>query len=80
MSTRRLLLHLPLTTNYRHWHRQWCDERWTWATELNEIVFTDESRFCLQHHDGPIRVWRHRGERLLNCFVMPRYTDPAPVS
>ncbi|GFV21703.1 uncharacterized protein TNCV_164341 [Trichonephila clavipes] len=33
-----------------------------WAAEWNEIVFTDESRICLQHHDGRIRVWRLRGD------------------
>ncbi|GFT29589.1 transposable element Tcb1 transposase [Trichonephila clavipes] len=33
---------------------------------------------CLQHHDGRIRVWRHRGERMLNSSVMHRHTDPAP--
>ncbi|GFT19567.1 transposable element Tcb1 transposase [Trichonephila clavipes] len=43
--------------------------------EWNEVVFTDESRICLQHHDGRIRVWRHRGERMLN---MPHHTGPAP--
>ncbi|GFT43269.1 uncharacterized protein TNCV_2521151 [Trichonephila clavipes] len=41
-----------------------------WATEWNEVVFTDESRFFLQHHDGRIRVWRHRGERMLHSCVM----------
>ncbi|GFX04632.1 transposable element Tcb1 transposase [Trichonephila clavipes] len=37
--------------------RQWCDERRMWDEEWNEVVFTDESRICLQHHDGWIRVW-----------------------
>lgn len=78
MSARRPLLRLPLTGNHRRLRRQWCDERRTWTTEWNDIVFTDESRFCLQHHDGRIRVWRHRGERLLNCCVMHRHTGPAP--
>ncbi|GFX86184.1 transposable element Tcb1 transposase [Trichonephila clavipes] len=49
-----------------------------WAAEWNEVVFTDESRICLQHHDGRIRVWRHRGERMLNSCVMHRHTGPAP--
>ncbi|GFU13727.1 transposable element Tc3 transposase [Trichonephila clavipes] len=49
-----------------------------WAAEWNEVVLTDESRICLQHHDGRIRVWRHRGERMLNSCVMHRYTGPAP--
>ncbi|GFW17488.1 transposable element Tcb1 transposase [Trichonephila clavipes] len=38
-----------------------------WAAEWN-----DESRICLQHHDGLIQVWRHRGERMLNKCVMHR--------
>ncbi|GFU44887.1 transposable element Tcb1 transposase [Trichonephila clavipes] len=41
-----------------------------WAAEWNEVVFTDESRICLQHHDGRIRVWRHCRERILNSCVM----------
>ncbi|GFU71995.1 transposable element Tcb1 transposase [Trichonephila clavipes] len=49
-----------------------------WAAEWNEVVFTDESHICLQHHDGRIRVWRHRGERMLNSCVMHRHTGPAP--
>ncbi|UYV69994.1 hypothetical protein LAZ67_7001413 [Cordylochernes scorpioides] len=57
---------------------------WQWRSlshitnQWNEIVFTYESRFCLQHHDGRIRVWRHRGERMLNSCVMHRHTGPAP--
>ncbi|GFV82494.1 transposable element Tcb1 transposase [Trichonephila clavipes] len=50
-----------------------------WAAEWDEVVFTDESRICLQHHDGRIRVWRHRGEGMLNSGVMHHHTDPAPV-
>ncbi|GFV16683.1 transposable element Tcb1 transposase [Trichonephila clavipes] len=76
MSTRRPLLRLPLTGNHRRLRRQWCDERWAWRTEWNDIAFIDESRFCLQHHDGRIRDWRHHGERLLNFCVMHRSTGP----
>ncbi|GFV79525.1 transposable element Tcb1 transposase [Trichonephila clavipes] len=49
-----------------------------WVAEWNEVVFTDESRICLQHYDGQIRVWRHHGERMLNSCVMHRHTGPAP--
>ncbi|GFX62705.1 transposable element Tcb1 transposase [Trichonephila clavipes] len=52
LSARRPLLGLPLTQNHRRLHRQWCDERRMWVAEWNEVVFTDESRICLQHHDG----------------------------
>ncbi|GFX05416.1 transposable element Tcb1 transposase [Trichonephila clavipes] len=34
--------------------------------------------FCLQYHDGRIRVCRHRVERLLNCCIMHPQTGPAP--
>ncbi|GFY24272.1 transposable element Tcb1 transposase [Trichonephila clavipes] len=77
LSARRSLLGLPLTQNHRCFHRQWCDERRMWVAEWNEVVFTDESRICLQHHDGRIRVWRHRGERMLNSCVMHRHTGLA---
>ncbi|KFM58622.1 Transposable element Tcb1 transposase, partial [Stegodyphus mimosarum] len=50
-----------------------------WTPEWNEVNFIDEtSNFCLQHHDGRIRVWRHRGERMLNSCVKHRDTGPAP--
>ncbi|GFX47259.1 transposable element Tcb1 transposase [Trichonephila clavipes] len=48
------------------------------AAEWNEVAFTDESRICLLHHDDRIRVWRQRGERMLNSCVMHRHTGPAP--
>ncbi|GFW48255.1 transposable element Tc3 transposase [Trichonephila clavipes] len=67
-----------LTQNHRRLRHQWCDERRMWAAEWNEVVFTDESRICLQHHDGRIRVWRHRGERMLNSCVTHRHTNTAP--
>ncbi|GFW73097.1 transposable element Tcb1 transposase [Trichonephila clavipes] len=49
-----------------------------WVAEGNEVVFNDESRICLQHHDSQIGVWKHRGERMLNSCVMHRHTGPAP--
>ncbi|GFX31620.1 transposable element Tcb1 transposase [Trichonephila clavipes] len=78
LSARRPLLGLHLSQNHRRLRRQWCDERRMWVAEWNEVVFTDESRICLQHHDGRIRVWRHRGERLLNSCVMHHHTGLAP--
>ncbi|GFW40083.1 transposable element Tcb1 transposase [Trichonephila clavipes] len=78
LSARRPLLGLPLTQNHRRLRRQWCNERRMWVAERNEVVFTDESRICLQHYDGRIRVWRHRGDRMLNSGVMHRHTGPAP--
>ncbi|GFX45013.1 transposable element Tcb1 transposase [Trichonephila clavipes] len=70
LSARRPLLGLPLTQNHRRFRHQWCDERRMWAIEWNEVVFTDESRICLQHHDGRVQVWRHREERMLNSATL----------
>ncbi|GFW28673.1 transposable element Tcb1 transposase [Trichonephila clavipes] len=72
------LLGLPLTQNHRRFHRQWCDGIRMWVAEWNAVVFTDESHICLQHHDGRIRVRRHRGERRLNSCVIHRHTGSAP--
>ncbi|GFX36280.1 transposable element Tcb1 transposase [Trichonephila clavipes] len=77
LPARCSFLGLPLTQNHRRLRRQWCDERRMWAAEWNEVVFTDESCISLQHHDGRIRVWRHRGERMLNSCVMHRHTGSA---
>ncbi|GFS73309.1 transposable element Tcb1 transposase [Trichonephila clavipes] len=73
LSARHPLLGLPLTQNHRRLRHQWCDERRLWAAEWNEVVFIDESRICLQHHDGRIRVWRHHGERM---WEQLRYAPP----
>ncbi|GFU48904.1 transposable element Tcb1 transposase [Trichonephila clavipes] len=76
LSARRPLLSLPLTQNHRRLRRQWCDERRMWVSEWIEVVFTDES--CICHHEGRIRVWRHRGEMMLNSCVMHRHTGLTP--
>ncbi|GFT24911.1 transposable element Tcb1 transposase [Trichonephila clavipes] len=36
-----------------------------------------ESRFCLQHQDGHIRVGLHRGERKLAAGIHLRHTSPS---
>ncbi|GFV62787.1 transposable element Tcb1 transposase [Trichonephila clavipes] len=64
--------------NLRRLRHHWCDERRMWVAEWYKVVFTDESRICLQHHNGRIRVWRHHGERMLNSCVMHLHTGSAP--
>ncbi|GFT64981.1 transposable element Tcb1 transposase [Trichonephila clavipes] len=78
LSTRRPLLDLPLTQNHRRLRNQWCAERRMWVAKWNEVVFTVESRICLQLHVGRIRVWRYRGEIMLNSCVMHLHTGPSP--
>ncbi|GFY07612.1 transposable element Tcb1 transposase [Trichonephila clavipes] len=78
LPARRPLLGLPLTQNYRRLRRRWCDERRMWAAEWNAVVFIDESHICLQQHDDRIRVWRHRGDSMLNSCVIHPHSGPAP--
>ncbi|MBJ3756070.1 transposase [Salmonella enterica subsp. enterica serovar Derby] len=72
------MLWLPLTLHHWQMQLQWCVERRTWTTEWHDIIFSDESRFCLQHQDGRIRVWRHRGERLYDTCIRHCHTAPSP--
>ncbi|GFT50209.1 transposable element Tcb1 transposase [Trichonephila clavipes] len=56
LFAKRPLLALPVTQNHRRLRRKWCDERRMRVAEWNEVVFTDESRICLEYHDGRIQV------------------------
>ena len=40
------------------------------AVAYRIVVFTDESRFCVSNADGRVRVWRRRGERFQDNYVM----------
>ena len=42
-------------------------------------MLLDKQHFCLQYHDGWIKVRRYYGERLFNCSVIHRHTSPAPM-
>lgn len=42
-------------------HRHWTENEWA------NVLFTDESRYCLRSSDGRERVWRRRGERYAEC-------------
>ena len=33
------------------------------------VMFTDESRFCIDMNDARAKVWRRRGERYADCCV-----------
>ena len=45
-------------------------------------MFSDESRFCLQYHNGHILlqypVWWHREERKFSACIRHRHTGPSP--
>ncbi|CAH1956399.1 unnamed protein product [Acanthoscelides obtectus] len=51
----------------------WCRQRSLWDQEWNSIVFSDESRFCLDMHNGRTSVRRRRGERRNPQFFVERH-------
>ena len=52
--------------NWAVLHRQWRNRQW------QNIVFSDESRYCVDRADGRMRVWRRRGDRFTDAYVMER--------
>ena len=53
-----------LTARHRQRRLQWARERMDWTSRRwQHIIFTDESRFCVSHADGHIRVGRHQNQR-----------------
>ena len=73
MRARKPAIRPVLAERHRNARTVWCNQhlRWTrqqWA----QVLFSDESRFCLQPADGRIRVWRRRGEHFADGSVLKR--------
>lgn len=64
---------LPLNPDHCRQRLNWCRERQHWEAEWRNVIFSDESRFCLGMHDGRRRVRRHRGERRDIGFAVERH-------
>ena len=56
-----------LTRAHRRARLAWCRRhvRWTRA-HWSRVMFTDESRFALEHPDGHTKVWRREGGRAVS--------------
>ena len=52
---------------------QWAQRHFRWGRQQwARVLFSDESRFNLSHHGGGIRVFRRRGERFADNFLIER--------
>ncbi|GFS86718.1 transposable element Tcb1 transposase [Trichonephila clavipes] len=61
---------LPSTPTHRRFRLMWCREKGNWnASEWNQVVFSDASRFNLNSDDNHVRVWRPHGEHLNPTFA-----------
>ncbi|KFM63617.1 Transposable element Tcb1 transposase, partial [Stegodyphus mimosarum] len=74
LHSRRPLRRLPLTAQHRRQRLEWCRNGAMWMTEWRNVVFSDESRFCLSSDSRRIRVWRRRGDRSNPAVTVERPT------
>lgn len=58
--------HQTARLNWATRHIRWVFNQW------QQVLFTDESRFCLYTHDGRLRCYRRRGERYQDGCVVER--------
>ena len=70
LRARRHVVRQPLTRRHRIARRQWAlvHRRWTRA-QWRRVMFSDESRFNLDHHDGRMLVWRRPRERYATACI-----------
>lgn len=49
---------------------RWCRQHRRWNFhDWGNVLFSDESRFCLKKVDGRVHVWRRRGERYSSTCI-----------
>lgn len=70
LHARKPAVRPPLTADHRNRRLQFGRDHVNWRVRnLRPVLFTDESRFCLDFNDGRRRVWRQKNERFKNCCV-----------
>ena len=71
-SSRKPAKKTQLSQRHRALRRQLCARHGRWnQQQWSQVLFFDESRFCLQKMDGRILVWRRNGERHFEPSVQP---------
>lgn len=61
--SRLLSHHIRARLRWARAHIRWNSIQW------RSVVFSDESRFLLERHDGRVRVYRRKGERFHACCI-----------
>ena len=66
----RPVVRIPLTPRHMALRKQWSRDHSNWLLEQwRSVMWSDESRFTLDFHDGRIHVHRLRGERFAACCL-----------
>lgn len=64
LRSRRPCIRIPLTRTHTQARLDWAMDHVGWTRQdWRPVLFTDESRFCLDYTDRRARVWRRPGER-----------------
>ena len=64
MNARRPAIRVPLLQHHIRERLQWAHDHVTWTIQdWTPVLFSDESRFCVDFTDRRARVWRTRNER-----------------
>lgn len=59
-----------MTALHRQNRMRWCRQHRPWNLNMwRNVMFSDESRFCLRKLDGRVKVWRRPGERYADCCI-----------
>ncbi len=70
LHARRPAVRVPLTAGHRQNRLAFARDHHLWRLrQYRHILFTDESKFCLDFNDGRRRVWRQRNDRFRDCCV-----------
>jgi hypothetical protein len=70
LHARKPAVRPPLTARHRNCRLQFARLHANWGIRrIRPVLFTDESRFCLDFPDGRRRVWRQKNEQFKNCCV-----------
>lgn len=71
IQPRRPYVGPKLTPRHRQARLTWCRNRQYWnAAQWRQVLYTDESRFTLEHADGRTRVFRRTGKRYTDACVV----------
>ena len=70
LRSRRACIRIPLTQRHRQDRLNWARAHVNWrVADWAPVLFTDESRFCVDFTDRRARVWRRAGERYQDANV-----------
>ena len=70
LRSRRPAIQVPLTRYHVQMHLAWAQDHVTWTqNDWAPVLFTDESRFCVDFTNRRARVWRMPNERFAPVCV-----------